>query len=498
MPGVFSKTNPPQRPGAYFNFVAAPSEGIPQAQGVVVAIGFIHDWGPYKTAVESRNFSEWQAIFGTSTNTPGYKAVRQLFQGEGAGGRGGAGTVISYRYGGSTAAKATLNVANTAGSPVANALALSARYEGDYGESLRITTQDYAADTALDELIIYLGTVEVERYQYANTNVNSLRDQINADSSWVSAVANATGTALAYVTTQALTGGDNGAAPSAADFSALLAGLDPQRFGAFVIDDISATAWSGGASASSILTAWKTWAADPVTGLNSKGKRFMSVVGGALNETVSTANTRSDSLNDPNFINLGVGSVTDDTLGALSTSQLAARAAGIYANRADLKSMTFARLGGVTLVNGPTESQVVTAFDHGTMVLSRDNATPPVRIERGLTTYTTTSDTNRPVTIYRSPKYVRTMHSIEMEFTEWAEQNIIGQVAVNDTTRTQVIGELQARLRAREDAGILQPGSIAVIDPDPPVTDQDEFIAIRYGIKFGRSVEQLWNTVVIG
>lgn len=492
MPGQFSKANRPRRPGAYFNFEGVPTATLPPATGAIVAIPFTHNWGPFKEAVPLGSYAEFVATYGEygDVPTPGKIAVWQAFRGEGVAGRAGAGTVLAYRTGGSSAAKASITLVNTAGTP-ANAITLSARYEGTKGNDLRVTVQDYAADVTKDELIVYDGTVELERFQYDNTDITDLAAQINAGSDWLSAGAVTSGTSLALVTAQPLTGGDDGATLAAGDWTALMTALETERFAFLAPYDLTD---------SSILTSLKTWAQN----LNANGKRFTTVVGGDAGESVTDAVTRSASLNDPDFVNVGVGSAVDVDVNpnaetTLSTSQLAPRIAGILAARGESQSISFARMAGLDrLVAGATEQGILTAFDGGVVVLARDSSAVPIRVEKGLTTFTTQNDEHRPYLIFRQPKFVATMHGLETELTEYAEANVIGQLPINDKTRQLLVGEFGSRLRRREDAGILQAGSTVGIDPDPPPSDSDEFVALVYGIAFGRSVEQVYNTVRVG
>lgn len=485
MPGQFSKSALPARPGAYFNFVARPSPRVLPNVGSIVALPFTHDWGPMDQPILCGDFNQWQAIFGPTDTTPGYKAVRMAFEGEGLydGSRGGAGSVLAFRFGGAAAAKATKVLGNT--TPAATALTLSARYEGTRGNSLRVTTRD-AVTAGNDELVVYLGTVQVEVFEYLQTDIAALAADINARSDWLSAVSNITGVALTAVTSQALTGGNDGSTLVAGDWTAMMTALESTRFSVFAPFDLTDT---------SIVASLKTWQAN----LNIKGKRFMSVIGGAAAETVSVAITRATTMNDSNVVSLGIGTYTHDEFGDLSTSQLAPRVAGVIAAIGELGSLTFARFTGLTVKVGPSEADILDAFKAGLLVLTQDeDQTVPVRIERALTTFTTANDPDKPYIIYRSPRYVRIMHGIENELTLWAERNVIGRLPVSDKTREFVVGETRARMQSREERGIIQPGWTVEIDNDPAPTPEDEFIALRYGLTFGRSIEQVLNTVSIG
>ena len=379
-------------------------------------------------------------------------------------------------------------------------LTLTARYEGALGNGLTVSVVSNAADSANKaDLVLSLNGVEVERHTYPKADINDLGARINGTgnyaatgpSDWVTATVAAPGTTpITPVSNQALTAGDSGTTLLAADWTAAAAALEPFRFGVFVPFDLTDTA---------ILTSLKTWVQD----LNSKGKRFMAIFGGAVDEDAATANARSASLADPNILNFGVGSVEDELMlgpGAapvkLSTSKGAPRIAGILAKRGSAQSLTFARTRGWKLLSGATESGIFSAFDSGTIVLSRDSdVEAPVRIEKALTTFTSQTDQARPYKIYSNPKFVRTMHSYEIELTDYAARYFIGRLPVNDKTREAVVGQATVTLRAYENAGIIQPGWTVSIPPG--ASDDDEFIEIETGMSFGRSLEQIFFRTII-
>lgn len=481
MPGTFSKSARPKRPGSYVNFEAVASTTVPAAIGSTVAIGFTHDYGPAESIVQLRSLADFKAIYGPSETTPGFKAVKMAFQGEGLQGRGGAGAVVAFRMVGASGVKASKALTNT--TPV-TALTLTAKYEGSYGNNLTVTVQDNAANAANTDLILYVGGVEVERYTFADANINAARDAINASSQWVTAVANVTGVALTLVTNSAFTAGDDGSTLLAADYTAAMAGFEKERFGVLAFENLTDT---------SITASLKTWSEN----LNANGKRFMTVIGGLANELIATAVARAAAAASENIVTLGMGSVTDSTLGSatLSSAQLAPRIAGILAAKGEAQSMTFSRLAGVTLVTAASEAEILTAFDAGVMVLSRDsNPDAPVRVEKALTTYIANT-ASKPYLVFRDPKNVRTMQGFQMEIADWTDANVIGRTVVNDKTRDFVVGEARTRAQRRVELGVIQPGFTVKIDPDPAPTDFDSFIALVVGFAFGRAVEQVFWTI---
>jgi hypothetical protein len=489
MPGQFSTDNLPKLPGAYVNWIPAPAPAVPVSVGSIVAIPFTHDWGPLNTGVFVGSLPEFQSVYGASTKTPGYYAVAQAFKGEGVAGRGGAGTVLCYRMGGTGIAPATRVLTNT--TPV-TALTLTAKYSGTKGNTLTVTTQDYAADATRNELILFLNGVEVERYRYLDADINGLRDQINASSHWVTAVANVNGVALTAVSNAVFSGGNDGSTLAAGDWTSAMTGLEPYRFSILAPYDLTSAP---------ILASLLTWAQDK----NAKGKRFQTVVGGAAAETYSTAATRSGTLNDPNFINIGVGSITDyaftDVNGnpnVFSTSQFAPRVAGALAFRGEAMSLTFARFADVDLTGGASLQNIADAIDAGVMVFEKDsNTDAPVRINKARTALVTGTATY-PLAIFSEPKFLRTMQVFEMEITEYGEHSIIGVLPVNDTTRQTIVGEMRNRLRKRQEAGVIAPGWSVAVSNNPPPADTQNYIKLDYSLIFGRSLEKILNSITVG
>lgn len=504
MAGIFSKSNLPKRPGAYVNFVGTQPEPTITNPAGVVAIPFTHTWGPENTPVVLGAWGDFLTQYtqgGTDTSvinaskkapdyTNGYIAVKQAFRGENYQGHGGASQVIAYRLVPSDAVAATLTLTNTT---PATAITLTAKYKGTYGNRLKASVFQNAVDATKNDLVLYdnVSTVELERYTYTKASISSFVDAINATSQWVTAAAGTTNVALATATLSAFSGGADGTV-TATEYTNATTALEPYRFSLFAPANLTD---------SSILTSLVSWAAN----LNNKGKRFLSVFGGGASDDITSALSRVSSINsagtyDPNFVTLGIGKYLDSEFGILTTAQLAPRLAGILAERAERQNVTFARLTGTDVYSGaPTENQILAAIAGGVVVIARDsNAVSPLRIEKGVTTYTTTTNPDRPYSIYSSPKYLRTMHLLEMEITEWAEANVIGRLPITDNTREYILSQMNTRLKSREEAGILQTGWSVDIDSSPAPTAQDEFVALSYSVAFGRSLEQILNTIVVG
>jgi hypothetical protein len=301
--GTFSKSARPERPGVYTNFESVSPTTILPSAGSVVAIPFTHTWGPFKEVQLLSSYSEYLSLYGPD-DTEGARAVKTAFLGEGLPGRGGAGAVLAYRFGQTTAAKATLVLKNGAAEAT---VTVTAKYIGTRGNELKITTRDHAADTTKNEFLVFLGTTLLETYVYTDAVPTNLVEQINANSKWLTAAVNKAGAVLANITTTALAGGIDGTAPKKADWAAMLTAMSTQRFGLIAPYNL-VTAQVADGTASEIMTTMATWIAE----MNTTGHRTMLVVGGELNEEVLSANTRAALFNNPNVVNVGFGSVTDE------------------------------------------------------------------------------------------------------------------------------------------------------------------------------------------
>ena len=90
------------------------------------------------------------------------------------------------------------------------------------------------------------------------------------------------------------------------------------------------------------------------------------------------------------------------------------------------------------------------------------------------------------------------MHGLQTDLAIWADDNVIGRTVVNDDTRTSVLAHINSLMRTYQELGAVQAGWTAVVDPSPPPSDDDEFIAYDITAKFGRSTEQVYFTGRLG
>lgn len=484
---AFSTAVPPKRSGDYTRFVSKRATTVPPSTGSVVAIPFTDDWGPYREAVLLNSFDEYLAVFGSPSAgvapSEGYFAVYNAFRGEDDDAPG-AGAVLAYRHGGSAAAKATRQLA--AGG-TSNALTIEAKYNGSRGNEYAVEIVANATNPATQvDVRLYKGTTLLHTFSgVGSADIQTLRDNINKNASAdFTAVGGVNGTKLDALVKTNLAGGNSGTTLVAGDWTTTRTALEPFPFGYLAPANLTD---------SSILASLETWAKD----LNNaeKSKRFFLVKGGVAGEAFSAASARSATANHESVVNLGVGTYRDKALDqTFSTAQLVPRLAGVLAARGGRASISFAYLQDLEIVVGPTESDVLNALDQGVVLLTL--GTGGVQFSRGVTTYTTKTDDTKPFDTYKNIKYVTTMANFERDGKEANENgNVLGKLPVNDDTREFLIGREQARLDEYISRGEVRAGARVVLSVDPPPSDDDEFIAIDWIGKFGRSLEQIRRTV---
>jgi hypothetical protein len=485
-------------PGSGFFFETVPAVTVPASPGSTVFMPFTADWGPDNVVVP---LAEWRQYavggvkpdgtrfdgFGPS-DTVGRRRVYGAFLGEGLPGKGGAGRVLAYRMATSAAARAAKTLQNTAGTP-ANAITLTARYKGTRGNGFGLTHRP-GVTGGTDELVLIEGGREVEVYPYAETDVAALAAAINAEtSSLMTATSLVTGVALADVSNVAFTGGNDGTTLLVADYTAMLDAIEYEPFGVFA---------AAGVTDGTILAALYAWQ----TSVAEFGKPFFLVEGAAAAEAFSAHRTRALARNNSDAMVFGTGSILDSTLTTdgteitLSTAEGVARLAGAIARRGELMDMVNVRFAGWRISAGATRAQALTAKTSGMTVLTRDgDPDAPTKINLGLTSYS--SDTlAKPAWHYSNVKFVRTDHGLETDIANDQEHgDLIGELGVGDRQRDIVVGRAQTIVQRRIDQGVLQARSTVMLDPEVPIDDDSDEIALAYDIYDVRGLRKIRNRI---
>lgn len=489
----------PIRGGTRISFTGQRVPRIPPSFTEVVAVPIVHDWGPIGSdapgadgkaggAQLAASFAEFTQLYGDS-DTEGRTAVAGAFQGHGLPDAGGAGGVLVYRMATAAAAAATVTLDNT--TPAA-ALTLTARYAGTRGNELSVTVADDPSDAARDIFTVrYKGAVQ-ETYRYANDDTAALVAAINTRSKLVTAVAEAgAGIALEPTAGTSLADGDNGAVLTSAEW---LAAFDALEFGQFQLLSPYNLTDDG------ILASLKSW----VQAQAAAFRPVMAVIGGAAGEVIDDALSRSADMNDPHIVNVGVGTYHDDLLDKdISTAQLAPRIAGVLAARGEESSAMFARLGGLHIVGdtGAPSDAIEVGITGGVMMLSRTMSTDAeLKIENGSTTFTTEGVEGMPVETFGDARLVRVMDLFIRRNALWGDENVIGNLPVNEDTRSAVYGQVKAEVDELLRRGLILPENpelgipapfVSVEPPDDP--NLLDSVPYDFGWQFARTTKYIFG-----
>lgn len=498
MAGDYTDSIRPTLPGAYTRYVAQRPALVPPSPGVTVALPIVTDWGPMDVPTLVGSFAEYGDDFGVDgvpSDTTGSRAVKDCFTGEGLEGIGGAGGALVARIGGSAAAKATVALTNPTPTHAMDATAL---YEGARANAFKLVISPIVSN--VQQVDVYDGTALKESYVYTVNVAGALAGltaAVAAASKLVRLPLTLEGTTGLTAGTFSLAGGNDGATLTAGDHTASWDLFANESFAFFAPMDIPYA--SGGVEPAptnrSILTSLVTWHGGEV----AAGHRFELNLGLALDATVTDALAFQAAVAAapsarPEAINLfGGPGVNDAVYGARSTSQLAPRTAGIYANRGETQIAHFARLAGTTPRPKAAGGSISTAdaiqlTNGGVVAIMRDRyAAAPTRLVKAITAWTLDT-TDKPKRIYSNPKFVLTMQQLANEIEADAERFLIGRVPMSPKTRDAAAARALRIVRAREPNAIGAGSKVTAL----PGEDTDEFVDLQIDLVFGRALAQLF------
>lgn len=473
--GTWSSVDPPQRAGLFVNVDTVPATAPIADSSGVVGLVVTADWGPANQIFNVTSPSEAAAYFGVGSAAE--FAVNSALTGEGVPGRGGATTVRVYRAAASSKAKATLALANSA-SPSATAITLTAVYHGTRGNSFKATVRANATDGTKKDILIYEGTVL--RESYVGVDPAAIADivaLINSQSLLLDATAGATSSALANVTSASFSGGASGSTLTSTEHTAAQSAFEAVgNFSAFAVH---------GLTDGTIRGLYKGW----TDRLNSEGKTFVTVFGGAAAESSATAIARTVALDSAYCVNI-FGDLTIDGT-AYSSSELVGRVAGIIASAGAFRSISFAQVPDATMDNPPTNAQIESLVRGSVVPFFFDGTT--IRLQRGRTTLQTITD-SKPEK-FKSLLFVRKVQET-LRGLDTVTTSILGAGGVNTPAgREGVLALFNAKLVELVQRGIALPGASVYLD-----TAQDntgETLYIVFAIDMAPGIEQILGRIAI-
>lgn len=474
--GTWSSVDPPQRAGLFVNVDTVPATAPITDSSGVVGLVVTADWGPVNAITNITAPSEAEAYYESGSDAE--FAINAALRGEGLPGRGGATTVRVYRAATSSAAKATVALANTAGTP-ATAITLTAKYEGTRGNDFKATVQANAADGTKKDLLIYEGTTLRESYTSLDpAAIQNIVDLVNLQSVLLTATVGATTNDLANVSNSAFSGGDSGSTLTGTEHTAAQSAFEGSSgFSAFAVHGLTDTTITG------TYTAW----ADR---LNGEGKTFMVVIGGLAGESVTTATTRTNSADSAYCVNI-YGDVTIDGT-AYKSADMTSRVAGMIASAGAFRSISFSQIPEGSMASAPTNAQIETLVRASVVPFFSDGTT--VRLQRGRTTLRTTSATKPEK--FKSLLFVRKVQDT-LKGLDAVATSILGAAGAANTEagRDAVLAMFRAKLEELIQRGIALPGGSVYLDPAYDNTGESLYIV--FAIDMAPGIEQILGRIAI-
>lgn len=222
MTGTFIPGETKTRPGSYFNIQKKEGDADTGIMNGVTAVIFRADFGPVNTAVELKAEDSYEQIFGTGLTTD---AIREAIA-------GGAKTIIACRVGngGKQSVVSLKNVDEE------DALSITVKYPGD--KAFAVTVREKISDSALKECIIYDGTTEFEKIEFASGEgeAKALVDALSSSAAFEAELMEGKeNSQLAPVSQNAFSGGTNPQV-TAEDYSNAFTQVEPYEFNTICID----------------------------------------------------------------------------------------------------------------------------------------------------------------------------------------------------------------------------------------------------------------------
>lgn len=442
--GPWTPAAPPTRPGLYVNFISDAIAAITAGVRGRVAMIVRSQWGPANQVQVIDGFADLINYYTASEagTDNAYYAGRQAFL-------GGARELRMYRILGATNAKATVSLADTAGTP-AQAIRFDAKNAGAYGNSFIVQTRVNPGDSTKTDILLTVGATLVAAWTSSVNrgtvgHMKNLVDLVNADTNnyWITASLLVEGNSIPATASLTLASGSNGSAPVMQDYVNLLLtiALEADEWDVFTADVKNA-------DLAGIEATFASWLRD----LRNEGYRVAMVLGSGLAETSIAAETAASGINQEGCQYVFPGVNQTNSAGTLVAKRGAAFAAQIAGVRASLplgQGMTYYPLQEVISLESKFKGSTIDSMiRNGVTVLGK--AGLQFHVIKGVTTLVVPGyalDGNPIPQGFKKVSIVNTCDAIAAAIELAARVNYIGKVP-NDTDGQQaVVGVVRDFLR---------------------------------------------------
>ncbi len=230
--GTWSESNIPRIPGFYNRMQQKAQESAESIAGVY-AMPVKSDWGPIKKVTSINALKVLKSTFGENKELTAYKLGKLALLGKPK-------ELLLYRLADSSAAKGSLMLVNTEGSP-ASVIKLETLYES--ARNFRVSVTANINNISNKDITLFEGSTQLAIVENVANNLDVIVESINGsdmcDYIVATKIEGATGT-IDNVTTLEFTGGNNGISNiTVADYIEAMKAFQAENINGFSLDGVS-------------------------------------------------------------------------------------------------------------------------------------------------------------------------------------------------------------------------------------------------------------------
>ena len=469
MAGTFILGETKVRPGSYFNIRKRGDNNASDSINGITAVLFKADFGPVNQVVELSSGDNYEDVFGNGLTTD---AIREAIA-------GGAKTIIACRLGnGGTKGNVALKDSENA-----TVVTITAKYPGS--KPLSVTVRGKLSDSAVKECIIYSGTSQFDKVEFAagTGEAAALVEALKSSKKFTGEVAEGKDNSIiANVSQSAFTPGTNPTV-TASDYSNAFAEVEAFDFNTICIDTED--------------TAIQLLLQSFVSRIFDAGLLCQAVVAEKHTVELETRMQHAAAFNDEKM-NYILNAYLNENGTEIDGYQTAARIAGMIGSVSSASSLTHTVIKGIAeLGEKLTNTEVTNAEKKGCIVLTY-NKEKQVWIDSAINTLIAPADNQDDG--WKKIRRVKTRFELMRRINE-ATDNLVGKIDNDQNGRSTVVGKILSigdamigegkliSLVAYESSTYKADGDSAWFDIDVIDKDSMEHIYLTYWYQFSTNAE---------
>ena len=460
--GTWSEKNKPTLAGIYNRFLTKAKETITGGTHGILGMPVKANWGEIGKVIEVNSFADLAEIFGKDATYSAYKLGRLAFLGKPE-------KLLLYRVADESAAYGTVSLQNAESS---DAITLKTKYKSS--RNFNITIAANIVDDAAIDIILYEGTIELNRVEQVENNLDKIVEAINLNFEEIVATkaSNATGK-LATITNVRFAGGNDGCSGITVEhYTKAMRELGKYNIDGFTLD---------GVADRSIQTALKEWAQE----LKENGSDVLVFVGG--DSTIAEANSASLSFDDSNITNVGTGCSYQGI--DYTAAEVAVYVAALTLGLTIKESLCYRKTIFDDVTTKLERKEMKQALAKGTLVLIKED--DDVIILDDKNTYTSYTETKNEVFgEIRGQRFV----NIVNQDTLVKNKDFIGNITDSEDDKITLICALKKYFETLEKEKVLTDFIVEIDDSIPESLREDDAIFWRWDAKYVKVKKRIFGT----